>query len=61
LRSTLWIANQFRPAPVRAAEYAAAGITELFYQPAGPDIVGELARMIGAIGDVTDAASAPTG
>jgi 5,10-methylenetetrahydromethanopterin reductase len=45
----------------RAAEYAAAGITELVYQPAGPDIVGELARMMAAISDVTEAASAPTG
>jgi 5,10-methylenetetrahydromethanopterin reductase len=45
----------------RAAEYAAAGITELVYQPAGPDIVGELARMMAAISDVTEAATAPTG
>jgi 5,10-methylenetetrahydromethanopterin reductase len=45
----------------RAAEYAAAGVTELVYQPAGPDVVGELAHMITAIGDVTETASAPTG
>ena len=29
----------------KAAAFAAAGVTEIVYQPAGPDIVGELARM----------------
>ncbi len=37
----------------RAAEYEAGGVTELVYQPAGPDVVGELARMAAALGDVT--------
>jgi 5,10-methylenetetrahydromethanopterin reductase len=40
-------ADQLR---ARAAEYAAGGVTELVYQPAGPDIPGELARMMDAIG-----------
>ena len=35
----------------RVAEYEAGGVTELVYQPAGPDIVGELTRMMAAIGD----------
>ena len=30
--------------------YAATGATELVYQPAGPDIPGELERMAGALG-----------
>ena len=34
----------------RAAEFAAGGVTELVYQPAGPDIAGELARMMAAVG-----------
>jgi len=34
----------------RAAEYEAGGVTELVYQPAGPDIPGELARMMAAVG-----------
>jgi 5,10-methylenetetrahydromethanopterin reductase len=34
----------------RAAEYEAGGVTELVYQPAGPDIPGELAAMMDAIG-----------
>jgi 5,10-methylenetetrahydromethanopterin reductase len=34
----------------RAAEYEAGGVTELVYQPAGPDIPGELARMMSAVG-----------
>ena len=29
----------------KADAFAAAGVTEIVYQPAGPDIVGELARM----------------
>jgi 5,10-methylenetetrahydromethanopterin reductase len=36
----------------RAAEFAAGGVTELVYQPAGPDIAAELARMVAAVGDV---------
>jgi 5,10-methylenetetrahydromethanopterin reductase len=35
----------------RVAQYEAASVTELVYQPAGPDIAGELARMMAAIGD----------
>ncbi|OBB07518.1 5,10-methylene tetrahydromethanopterin reductase [Mycobacteriaceae bacterium 1482268.1] len=35
----------------RVAEYEAGGVTELVYQPAGPDIAGELARMMAAVGD----------
>jgi 5,10-methylenetetrahydromethanopterin reductase len=38
----------------RVAEYAAGGVTELVYQPAGSDVVGELARMMDAVGDVTE-------
>jgi 5,10-methylenetetrahydromethanopterin reductase len=34
----------------RVAEYEAGGLTELVYQPAGPDVVGELARMMEAVG-----------
>jgi 5,10-methylenetetrahydromethanopterin reductase len=41
----------------RVAEYKAGGVTELVYQPAGPDIAGELARMMDAIGDLTETAS----
>jgi 5,10-methylenetetrahydromethanopterin reductase len=33
------------------AEYEAGGVTELVYQPAGPDIAGELGRMMAAVGD----------
>ena len=35
----------------RVAEYEAGGVTELVYQPAGPDVAGELARMMDAVGD----------
>jgi 5,10-methylenetetrahydromethanopterin reductase len=35
----------------RVAEFAAGGVTELVYQPAGPDVAGELARMMAAVGD----------
>jgi 5,10-methylenetetrahydromethanopterin reductase len=35
----------------RVAEYEAGGVTELVYQPAGPDIAGELGRMMAAVGD----------
>lgn len=41
-------ADQLR---ARAAEYKAGGVTELVYQPAGPDVAGELTRMMAAIGD----------
>ena len=34
----------------RVAEYEAGGVTELVYQPAGPDVAGELARMMEAVG-----------
>lgn len=34
----------------RVAQLAAAGATELAYQPAGPDIPGELERMMAALG-----------
>lgn len=34
----------------RVADLDAAGVTELAYQPAGPDIPGELERMMGALG-----------
>ena len=34
----------------RVAEYEAGGVTELVYQPAGPDVAGELARMMDAVG-----------
>jgi 5,10-methylenetetrahydromethanopterin reductase len=34
----------------RLAGLAAAGVTELAYQPAGPDIPGELERMMAALG-----------
>lgn len=37
----------------RVSEYAAGGVTELVYQPAGPDVAGELARMMSAIGEAT--------
>ena len=33
----------------RVAEYEAGGVTELVYQPAGPDVAGELARMMDAV------------
>ena len=33
----------------RADQLAAAGVTELAYQPAGPDIPGELERMHAAL------------
>ncbi|OBK72421.1 hypothetical protein [Mycobacterium sp. 1274761.0] len=35
----------------RVAEYAAGGVTELVYQPAGPHIAGELARTMAAVGE----------
>lgn len=35
----------------RVAEFEVGGVTELVYQPAGPDIAGELGRMMGAVGD----------
>lgn len=35
----------------RFAGYEAGGVTELVYQPAGPDVVGELSRMMAAVGD----------
>ena len=38
----------------RVAEYEAGGVTELVYQPAGPDVAGELARMMEAVGEVTE-------
>jgi 5,10-methylenetetrahydromethanopterin reductase len=38
----------------RVAEYEAGGVTELVYQPAGPDVAVELARMMEAVGDVTE-------
>jgi 5,10-methylenetetrahydromethanopterin reductase len=38
----------------RAAEYQAGGVTELVYQPAGPDVAGELVRMMDAVVDVTE-------
>jgi 5,10-methylenetetrahydromethanopterin reductase len=34
----------------KVAAYEAQGVTEIVYQPAGPDIPGELARMADAIG-----------
>lgn len=34
----------------RVGEYEAVGVTELVYQPAGPDVAGELARMADAVG-----------
>jgi len=34
----------------RVAEYEAGGVTELVYQPAGPDLAGELARVMEAVG-----------
>jgi len=34
----------------RVAQLEAAGVTELAYQPAGPDIPGELERMMAAVG-----------
>ena len=37
----------------RAAELEAAGVTELAYQPAGPDIPGELERMRDALEGAT--------
>jgi 5,10-methylenetetrahydromethanopterin reductase len=36
----------------RVAQYEAGGVTELVYQPAGPDVAGELSRMMAALGDV---------
>ncbi len=42
----------------RIADYEASGVTELVYQPGGPDIVGELERMMAAIGDIAETASA---
>jgi len=38
----------------RVAEYETGGVTELVYQPAGPDVAVELARMMEAVGDVTE-------
>lgn len=38
----------------RVAEYEAGGVTELVYQPAGPDVAVELGRMMDAVGDVTE-------
>ena len=35
----------------RGAEFDAEGVTKLVYQPAGPDIAGELGRMMAAVGD----------
>jgi 5,10-methylenetetrahydromethanopterin reductase len=32
----------------RVAEFAAIGVTEIVYQPAGPDIPGELEQFFGA-------------
>jgi 5,10-methylenetetrahydromethanopterin reductase len=37
----------------RVLDFAAAGVTEIAYQPAGPDIPGELARMADALRPVT--------
>ena len=37
----------------RVAGYGAGGVTELVYQPAGPDVAVELGRMMDAVGDVT--------
>jgi 5,10-methylenetetrahydromethanopterin reductase len=37
----------------RVEAFAAAGVTEIAYQPAGPDIPAELARMAEALGPVT--------
>ena len=37
----------------RVAEYEAGGVTELVYQPAGPDLAGELARMMDAVGSAS--------
>jgi 5,10-methylenetetrahydromethanopterin reductase len=34
----------------RVAAFEAASVTELVYQPAGPDMAGELARMMSAVG-----------
>ena len=33
----------------KVVAFAAAGVTEIVYQPAGPDIAGELARMAAAL------------
>jgi len=38
----------------RVAGYGAGGVTELVYQPAGPDVAVELGRMMDAVGDVTE-------
>ena len=38
----------------QVAEYGAGGVTELVYQPAGPDVAVELGRMMDAVGDVTE-------
>jgi len=35
----------------KVATFEAAGVTEIAYQPAGPDIVGELQRMKAALAD----------
>jgi 5,10-methylenetetrahydromethanopterin reductase len=40
-------AHQLR---ARVAEFEAGGVTELVYQPSGPDVAGELARMMEAVG-----------
>ena len=45
----------------RVAEFEAIGVTELVYQPAGPDVVGELTRMMTAVGGITETASAARG
>ena len=37
----------------RAAEYEAGGVTELVYQPAGPDVADELGRMMDAVGSAS--------
>jgi 5,10-methylenetetrahydromethanopterin reductase len=44
----------------RVAAYEAGGVTELVYQPAGPDIAGELARMMAAVGGMSETVCAPT-
>jgi len=37
----------------RVAEYEAGGVTELVYQPAGPDLTGELERVMDAVGSAS--------
>ena len=37
----------------RVAEYEAGGVTELVYQPAGPDLAGELERVMDAVGSAS--------